>query len=70
MDSVLSLDDGRWSRPAAQDVCSQFDVDDFLSGNIRQPSPTPVLARLQTERTHISPAQVLTHAWTCKFVSR
>lgn len=58
MDSVLSLDDGRWSRPAAEDLCSQFDVDDFLSGNIRQPSPPPVLARLQPEHTHISPAQV------------
>ncbi|GJU30006.1 AMSH-like ubiquitin thioesterase 3 [Tanacetum coccineum] len=58
MDSVLSLDDGRWSRPAAEDLCSQLDVDDFLSGNIRQPSPPPVLARLQPEHTHISPAQV------------
>ncbi|PWA54845.1 associated molecule with the SH3 domain of STAM 3 [Artemisia annua] len=58
MDSVLSLDDGRWSRHATEDVCSRFDVDDFLSGNIRQPS-TPVLARLQQEHTHNSPAQVV-----------
>ncbi|GJV81438.1 putative reverse transcriptase domain-containing protein [Tanacetum coccineum] len=58
MDSVLSLDDGRWSRPAAEDLCSQLDVDDFLSGNIRQSSPPPVPARLQPEHTHISPAQV------------
>ncbi|PWA62937.1 JAB1/Mov34/MPN/PAD-1 [Artemisia annua] len=58
MDSVLSLDEGRWSRPAAEDVFSQFDVDDFLSGNIRQPSP-PVLARLQPKYTYISIAQVV-----------
>ncbi|PWA79729.1 JAB1/Mov34/MPN/PAD-1 [Artemisia annua] len=58
MDSVLSLDEGRWSRLAAEDVFSQFDVDDFLSGNIRQPSP-PVLARLQLEYTYISTAQVV-----------
>ncbi|KAJ0442602.1 putative ubiquitinyl hydrolase 1 [Helianthus annuus] len=39
MDSVLSLDDGRWSRLTED----QFDDDLFLSGNIRQPSPLPCL---------------------------
>ncbi|MFS7996733.1 putative proteasome endopeptidase complex [Helianthus anomalus] len=54
MDSVLSLDDGRWSRLTED----QFDDDLFLSGNIRQPSPPPVLARLQPEHSHIPPSQV------------
>lgn len=55
MESVLMLDDGRWSRPAVD----QFDDDYFLSGNMRQPSPPPVLARLQPENSHhISPSRV------------
>lgn len=54
MESVLSLDDGRWARLNDD----QFDEDLFLSGNIRQPSPPPVLARLQPEHSHISPSQV------------
>ncbi|XP_071692143.1 AMSH-like ubiquitin thioesterase 3 [Rutidosis leptorrhynchoides] len=54
MESVLSLDDGRWSRP----VEDQFEDDDFHSGIIRQPSPPPVLARLQPEHSHISPSRV------------
>ncbi|XP_024995482.1 AMSH-like ubiquitin thioesterase 3 [Cynara cardunculus var. scolymus] len=57
MESVLSLDDGRWSRPAVESF-TQFDDDHFLSGNIRQPSPPPVLARLQPEHSPISPARV------------
>ncbi|KAL8244471.1 hypothetical protein R6Q59_010729 [Mikania micrantha] len=54
MESVLSLDDGRWSRLTED----QFDDDFFLSGNIRQPSPPPVLARLQPEHSQISPSRV------------
>ncbi|XP_076905449.1 AMSH-like ubiquitin thioesterase 3 [Bidens hawaiensis] len=54
MESVLSLDDGRWARLKDD----QFDEDLFLSGNIRQPSPPPVLAQLQQEHSHISPSQV------------
>nr|XP_043608481.1 AMSH-like ubiquitin thioesterase 3 [Erigeron canadensis] len=54
MESVLSLDDGRWSRP----VVEEFDEDFFLSGNIRQPSPPPVRARLQPEHSHIPPSRV------------
>ena len=57
MESVLSLDDGRWSRPAVESF-TQFDDDHFLSGNIRQPSPPPVLARLQPEHGPISPSRV------------
>ncbi|XP_071704162.1 AMSH-like ubiquitin thioesterase 3 [Rutidosis leptorrhynchoides] len=53
MESVLSLDDGRWSRPGYQ-----FEDDHFLSGFIRQPSTPPVLARLQPEHSHISPSRV------------
>lgn len=53
MESVLSLDDGRWSIPA-----HKFDNDHFPSGNFRQPSPPPVLARLQPEHIQISPGRV------------
>ncbi|KAK1407912.1 hypothetical protein QVD17_39539 [Tagetes erecta] len=53
MESVLSLDDGRWTR-----LTEDQDDDFFLSGNIRQPSPPPVLARLQPEHSHISPSRV------------
>lgn len=53
MESVLSLDDGRWAR------ITENDDDDYIpSGNIRQPSPPPVLARLQPEHSHISPSRV------------
>ncbi|KAI3687156.1 hypothetical protein L1987_80847 [Smallanthus sonchifolius] len=54
LESVLSLDDGRWARLTED----HYDEDFFLSGNIRQPSPPPVLARLQPEHSQISPSRV------------
>ena len=58
MESVLSLNDGSWIRPSQQPRV-QFDSDDFFSGNIiRQPSPPPVLARVQPQHSPISPTRV------------
>lgn len=61
MESVLSLDDGRWLHPT-EDSNFQF-LDDVRSDNIplsnlRQPSPPPVLAQLQQEFRPISPSKV------------
>lgn len=61
MESVLSLNDGRWSHPT-EDSNFQF-LDDVRSDNIplsnlRQPSPPPVLAQLQQEFHPISPSKV------------
>lgn len=53
MESVLSLDDGRWMHPA-----DEASNDNFLLGNIRQPSPPPVLAQVQPECLPISPSRV------------
>ncbi|PIA61153.1 hypothetical protein AQUCO_00300582v1 [Aquilegia coerulea] len=46
MDSVLSLDDGRWQNQA--ESCSSEDIGEDLlhMGNIRQPSPPAVLTQL------------------------
>ncbi|CAI9267818.1 unnamed protein product [Lactuca saligna] len=58
MESVLSLDDGSWTRPPQQPRV-HFDSSDFFSENIiRQPSPPPVLARVQPQQTPISPTRV------------
>lgn len=61
MDSVLSLDDGRWLHPA-EDSCSSFSneaqEDLFQLSNIHQPSPPPVLARVQPELQPIPPSKV------------
>lgn len=58
MESVLSLDDGRWTHPGQQPRV-QFDSDDFFCGNIiRQPSPPPVLARVTPQHSPISPTRV------------
>lgn len=61
MESVLSLDDGRWLHPT-EDSNFQF-LDDVRSDNIplsnlRQPLPPPVLAQLQQEFRPISPSKV------------
>ncbi|XP_016480715.2 AMSH-like ubiquitin thioesterase 3 [Nicotiana tabacum] len=61
MESVLSLDDGRWLHPS-EDSCSPF-FDDMRSdhiplSNLRQPSPPPVLAQIQQEFHPISPSKV------------
>lgn len=61
MDSVLSLDDGSWSRPADESCPPLLNgsVDShFQSLNIRQPSPPPVLAQVQPEYAHIPPSKV------------
>lgn len=61
MESVLSLDDGRWLRPSEESYPS-FENEarngHFLLGNIRQPSPPPVLAQVHPECGPISPARV------------
>lgn len=61
MDSVLSLDDGRWLYPA-EDSCPSLinepTEDLFQSSRIRQPSPPPVLAQVQPEVQPIPPSKV------------
>ncbi|KAM4116529.1 hypothetical protein ACJW30_02G056800 [Castanea mollissima] len=59
MESVLSLDDGRWLRPA-EESCSplinEAREDDFRL--VKQPSIPPVLAQLQQDFTPIPPSKV------------
>ncbi|XP_024922436.1 AMSH-like ubiquitin thioesterase 3 isoform X1 [Ziziphus jujuba] len=61
MDSVLSLDDGRWLH-TAEDSCPAFineaREDIFQLSNIHQPSPPPVLARVQQDHAPIPPSKV------------
>ncbi|KAF8401376.1 hypothetical protein HHK36_012314 [Tetracentron sinense] len=61
LESVLSLDDGSWLRPA-EESCSSSNNDmreDLLQLNIiRQPSPPPVLAHVQQDLHPISPSKV------------
>ncbi|CAJ1940896.1 unnamed protein product [Sphenostylis stenocarpa] len=61
MESVLSLDDGRWLRPSIESSSSvetetREDPLQFL--NIRQPMPPPVLAQVHPECAHIPPSKV------------
>ena len=60
MESVLSLDDGRWLCPSEESP--QFTIeerdDNFPLGNIRQPSPPPVLAQIQQDCHPIPPSKV------------
>ncbi|WCJ23387.1 associated molecule with the SH3 domain of STAM 3 [Euphorbia peplus] len=61
MESVLSLDDGRWSNPAelaSATLISEAREDPFQFVGIRQPSPPPVLARVQQGYSQIPPSQV------------
>eukprot|EP00268_Persea_americana_P023114 TRINITY_DN2279_c0_g3_i1.p1 TRINITY_DN2279_c0_g3~~TRINITY_DN2279_c0_g3_i1.p1 ORF type:complete len:510 (-),score=88.72 TRINITY_DN2279_c0_g3_i1:243-1772(-) len=61
MDSVLSLDDGRWLRPAEESCSPAVDMthEDILQlSNIRQPLPPPVLARVEKEVVPIPPSKV------------
>lgn len=55
MDSVLSLDDGRWSQPSVHATS-----ENLLQLNIRQPSPPPVMALVQPQQrvTSIPPSHV------------
>ncbi|GFZ13925.1 associated molecule with the SH3 domain of STAM 3 [Actinidia rufa] len=61
MDSLLSLDDGRWLGPS-DDSCTPLNDEasngPLVLGNIRQPSPPPVLAHVQPEFMPISPSRV------------
>ncbi|KAF7144745.1 hypothetical protein RHSIM_Rhsim04G0232600 [Rhododendron simsii] len=61
MESLLSLDDGRWLQPS-DDSCSNLTNEasnsPFVLGNIRQPSPPPVLAQVQPKLMPISPSRV------------
>jgi STAM-binding protein len=56
MESLLSLDDGRWSSPSF----SNNDTNSYHNqlNIIRQPSPPPVLAQVQPEYAPISPSRV------------
>lgn len=61
MESVLSLNDGRWSIPAEKffSPANNDGRNNHLPvGIIRQPSPPPVLAQVQTEHIPISPSRV------------
>ncbi|CAI0626672.1 unnamed protein product [Linum tenue] len=61
MDSVLSLDDGRWIHPAEEPgntLVHEAKEDPFQFVGIRQPSPPPVLARVQHEYAQIAPSKV------------
>ncbi|KAK1316481.1 AMSH-like ubiquitin thioesterase 3 [Acorus calamus] len=60
MESVLSLDDGRWLRPLEESCSLSAEAardESFQSSLIRQPAPPPVLAQVQ-ELPPISPSKV------------
>jgi STAM-binding protein len=58
-DSVLSLDDDRWSLPAEGPTSVSLGLEaEFAQLNIRQPSPPPVLAQVHPERGPIPPSRV------------
>lgn len=61
MEAVLSLDDGRWLHPA-EETCptliNEAREDPFQFVGIRQPSPPPVLAKVQQEYAPIPPSKV------------
>lgn len=61
MESVLSLDDGRWPRLAevtCPTLINEAREDPFQFGGIRQPSPPPVLAKVQQQFTPIPSSKV------------
>ncbi|KAF7837754.1 AMSH-like ubiquitin thioesterase 3 [Senna tora] len=61
MDSVLSLDDGSWPRPADEScsaVVNESGESPFQLLNINQPSPPPVLAQVHPEYAPIPPSKV------------
>jgi STAM-binding protein len=61
LNSVLSLDDGRWQRHS-EAVNSQFisdaTEDPFQFVGMKQPSPPPVLAQVHQELAQICPSKV------------
>ncbi|KAL8481407.1 hypothetical protein ACS0TY_027787 [Phlomoides rotata] len=58
MESVLSLDDGRWLDEESSLLQGHTENNDFQLSNIRQPSPPPVLAQVLSEPRPISPSRV------------
>ncbi|EPS65367.1 hypothetical protein M569_09410, partial [Genlisea aurea] len=59
MECVLSLDDGRWlAEDARIPPENEWENNDVQYGNIRQPSPPPVMARVQPDVLQISSAMV------------
>lgn len=60
LESVLSLDDGRWSIPVEKSgsLATNVAQEGSVQLNIRQPSPPAVLAELQPEVHTISPSNV------------
>ncbi|KAL6990044.1 AMSH-like ubiquitin thioesterase 3, variant 2 [Sarracenia purpurea var. burkii] len=61
MESLLSLDDGRWLRPSDEScppLNNEASNGPLMLGNIRQPSPPPVLAQIKPEVLPISPSRV------------
>ncbi|KAF9607243.1 hypothetical protein IFM89_033450 [Coptis chinensis] len=58
MESVLSLDDGRWQNPPEPFSSEDFREDLLQVNNIRQPSPPPVLAQVQQAFLPVSPSKV------------
>ncbi|KAE8734245.1 AMSH-like ubiquitin thioesterase 3 [Hibiscus syriacus] len=62
MESVLSLDDGRWLNPAEGRSChpliTEAKEDPFQFVGIKQPSPPPVLAQVHQDFAAIPPSKV------------
>ncbi|XVF38817.1 hypothetical protein REPUB_Repub20aG0134800 [Reevesia pubescens] len=61
MESVLSLDDGRWLHPTEESchpLISEAMEDPFQFVGIKQPSPPPVLAQVRQDITPIPPSKV------------
>ncbi|KAK4483301.1 hypothetical protein RD792_010486 [Penstemon davidsonii] len=59
MESVLSLDDGRWhAEESGLSQGNEMENNEFQLGYIRQPIPPPVLAQVQPELRPISPSRV------------
>ncbi|CAA3007418.1 AMSH-like ubiquitin thioesterase 3 [Olea europaea subsp. europaea] len=60
MESVLSLDDGRWLNPSEDpgSLAEETMNENYKFENIRQPSPPPILAQVQPELLPISPSRV------------
>ncbi|CAN1797380.1 AMSH-like ubiquitin thioesterase 3 [Linum perenne] len=61
MDSVLSLDDGKWIHPTEElgnTLVREAREDPFHFVGIRQPSAPPVLAQVQHEYAQIPPSKV------------
>lgn len=59
VDSVLSLDDGRWSHPVDESgVKHEMEDSNFQLGSIKQPKPPPVEAQVDSALLAISPLRV------------